>query len=216
MSEKESRNLITHNLILSAGINLEESGLLRFIPENGITPLEFIALPIEAHLEAVRNNFSGEEKIYIITARKIFPGRVYHQLGLFAIGLLGPLLHDRRVRKINPQKIIDAKKKWLQGLAPKDSLKKVAIRSGENFSALVQDLQRGLDYLKQVKDAPANNRKLCLTVVRILEWEGIRKLPVPEREARRMEIRKEYWLTIFEHMSTLIEELEGLKKDGKR
>ena len=113
---------ITWNTLRNCGIDPLASGLLRFIPEAGIFPWEFMHLPIAQILEMEKPERSAEAtRCEILFSTKRISGGLGHYVGIYAGRLLLPdyeklYPNDRRLSRA-----LDVKERWVQGRS-KDSV----------------------------------------------------------------------------------------------
>ena len=121
MSDKFGK--ITHETLQSVRIDPLESGLARFISGAGISPLEFIRLPIEQSLDTVRKKQSAREIICdMLIQGNVLPDNILQKIALFAarealVVFEGIDPEDKRMRRA-----IEIKERWLAGEAGDDEL----------------------------------------------------------------------------------------------
>ena len=97
-------------------INLERHGLERFIPEEGLSPLEFIQAPVDQLLENARRRQSAiKTRLDILLYRPCLPDDIYHNLGLFAARRVLTIFENAFPGVAYPREAIDAKERWLKG-----------------------------------------------------------------------------------------------------
>ena len=117
---------IRHETLQSAGIDPLKSGLARFIPEEGVTPLEFLALPIEQLLENGLVDTPYETvagtKYEIFISEGILPEHILHEIALYAARRALPIFEKKHPDDNRPRKAIETKERWLKGEASDEEL----------------------------------------------------------------------------------------------
>ena len=113
---------ITIETLKGIGLAPLESGLARFMPAEGVTPPEFIRLPIEQILGESTNERSVEKMaLAILLTPKILPALLLEKIALFAAREVLPLLERELIQDERPRQIIQSKERRLQGLAAADA-----------------------------------------------------------------------------------------------
>ena len=118
---------VTLKLFKSIGMDPCASGLERFIPQKGISPLEFIRLPIEQHLSEARGNPPAREKVFLLTRRNILSPKQLHWLGVFAARLVLPVYEKKFPDEELLRKAVETKERWLRGHATDLELERARI-----------------------------------------------------------------------------------------
>ena len=113
--KSRTTGIVTWKHIEKCGINPVDAGLARFIPESGVTPLEFIRLPIEQIIKQEKPDKSLHKGlINILVSKNVLPARVLHHIGLFTARELLPIYENELPDDSRLRRAIGIKERWIK------------------------------------------------------------------------------------------------------
>ena len=92
-----------------------QSTLERFIPGEGLTPGEFIKLPIDTYLGQENESTLAAIKVYLLLFEGVLPDIVLNRIGIYAARLVLPVYERTYPRDRRPRRAILAKIRLLRG-----------------------------------------------------------------------------------------------------
>ena len=95
--------------------------LARFIPDVGVTPLEFIRLPIEEYL-SYNETALAEIKMRILLEEGVLRENEIHKIGLETARVILPFWERIYPDETLPRAAIEAREKWLRGELSDDNM----------------------------------------------------------------------------------------------
>ena len=119
-----SLNPVTRQTLIHCGIDPKKNGLDRFIPEAGISPLEFIRLPIEQNLSESRGFPAIIERLFILTRPGILSRETLEEIADHCANVLLREYESRRPRDKYLRDMVGVKKQYRQKKINHNNLKK--------------------------------------------------------------------------------------------
>ena len=120
---REQSGKITHKTLIACKLDPLQSGLARFIPEEGVSPSEFIRLPVEQLLTRAGRRLPEEINMELLLTEGILPAPILHHIGIFAALEVLPLFESYFPSDFRPRQAIEAKQAWLNRTVTDEDLK---------------------------------------------------------------------------------------------
>ena len=141
---RESFGIITNETLRQVGVDPLVSGLGRFIPGEGVTPAEFVRLPIEQLLDEAQDrllstfssiNRGAKTGCDLLLSAGILPARILHLVSVYAAREVLPVFERVYPADSGPRKTIEIKERWLAGRASDQEMAAARTRAWSDFAA---------------------------------------------------------------------------------